>query len=371
MVPPVIEVLRRFLPEYQRSQPALDSARRRAIWAITHCRTPAMGGHLHACEDCNTKEFVCHSCNHRSCPQCGRNATAQWVDRELCKRVGAPYFMVTFTLPSGLREYFFGAHAKRVYDLFFEAAAEALSDMLAIPRFLGAEVCGFTAVLHTWNQRLGFHPHIHCMVPGAGINSAGKVVTVNYPKFLVDSKVLSKAFRTRFLRKFSWLARELGLDPIASVVRHQKWGVDLQACGDGGSAVRYLGTYICRTAISDSRMVASDADTVTYKWKDRKHGNVIREETIPGEEFITRYLRHVLPPGMRAARRYGFCHPAAKRARERIALHTGRPIFIGGFAPLPTKPATPPRKCPCCDQPMQVTIRILPAWRRSRGPPLS
>ena len=138
----VIEVLRRFLPDFLRGRPALNRAQGRAIWAITHCRTAAMGGHLDACEQGCTREFHYHSCNHRSCPQCGRQHTEEWVERELGRRVGAPYFMVTFTLPEQLRGLFFSGAAKEIYDVLFAAAAAALSGTLADPRWLGAVTYG-------------------------------------------------------------------------------------------------------------------------------------------------------------------------------------------------------------------------------------
>ena len=171
MAAAVIDALRRFLPDHLREhRHAMSKAQRRAAWAITHCRTAVMGGHLHACVPCHTREFHFHSCNHRSCPQCGKDATAAWVERELGKRVGAPYFMVTFTLPAELRKLFFTPQAKEIYQLFFAAASSALSDTLANPKWLGAKTSGFTMVLHTWNQQLHFHPHLHCIVPGAGID---------------------------------------------------------------------------------------------------------------------------------------------------------------------------------------------------------
>ena len=134
----VIDVLRRFLPDYLESNPPLSPDQRRAIWAILHCRTPAMGGHLYACEPCAQRAFAYHSCNHKACPQCGRDATRKWVERELGKRVNAPYFMVTFTLPSELRSLFFGPLAKEAYDLFFLAASTALREKLAVKKHLGA-----------------------------------------------------------------------------------------------------------------------------------------------------------------------------------------------------------------------------------------
>ena len=181
----VLGVLRRFLPEFLKTAPPLSSQQRRAIRAITHCRTAAMGGRAFACKGCGHIHFAYHSCNHKACPQCGAQATGRWIQRELGKLVNAPYFLVTFTLPAELRGCFFGPHAKQAYDLFFAAASGALSEKLATDKGLRAQVSGFTAVLHTWNQRMEFHPHIHCLVPGAGLDAQGKPVRVKRPEFLV------------------------------------------------------------------------------------------------------------------------------------------------------------------------------------------
>lgn len=191
MAAAVIDALRRFLPAHVREhRHVMSGAQRRAVWAINHCRRAEMGGHLHACGKCGKREFHFHSCNHRSCPQCGRDATAEWVQRQLGKRVGAPYFMVTFTLPEELRPLFVSLTAKPIYQLFFAAASSALSDILAAPHWLGAATSGFTMILHTWNQRLHFHPHIHAIVPGAGIDATGRVVRVKNGNFLVPQPAL-------------------------------------------------------------------------------------------------------------------------------------------------------------------------------------
>jgi len=371
----VIDVLRRFLPGFRRGNPALTKAQRRAVWAITHCRTAEMGGHLHACDSCGTREFHFHSCNHRSCPQCGKDATAQWIERELGKRVGAPYFMVTFTLPEELRPLFFTPQAKDVYQLFFAAASSALTETLANPRWLGAATSGFTMILHTWNQRLHFHPHIHCIVPGAGIAATGEVVKVKNANFLVPQPVLRKIFRGRFRDGLAALeehqsreAKPFTLTAIDPSVWTQDWGVHLQPFGSGENIIKYLGRYVCRTAIGDSRIVSMTDTHVSFHWKDRANGNAPRVETIEGMEFVKRYLRHVLPRGMRAVRYFGFCHPAAKAKRERIAFHTGRPLLIG---PALVAPEKPPHvvSCPCCGEPMKKLLRLLPAWSQGRAPP--
>jgi hypothetical protein len=363
----VIGALRRFLPEFLREHPAQDRARRRALWALTHCRTAAMGGHVYACTQCGRSEFAYHSCNHRSCPQCGRQATAQWVERELSKRVGAPYFMVTFTLPELLRGLFFTPEAKHSYDLFFSAAAEALSQTLANPRWLGAQRSGFTMILHTWNQRLHFHPHLHCIVPGAGLDAAGRVVAVKSRGFLVPQPVLRAAFRARFREKLADLAGHgTEVPAIDPSVWEADWGVHLQAFGDGRRAIQYLGAYVCRTAIGDSRILSIDEKNVTFSWIDRANGNARRIETVSGVEFVRRYLRHVLPLGLRAIRRHGWCHPAARAKRERIAFHTGATLYIGPVEPPPPKPAW---RCPCCGTPMIALLRLLAPWNRGRAPP--
>jgi len=362
----VIEVVRRFLPLFRRGFPALDEAKRRAIWAITHCRTAVMGGHLDACEAGCTREFHFHSCNHRSCPQCGRERTAEWVERELGKRVGAPYFMVTFTLPEELRGLFFGPAAKEIYDIFFAAAGDALERTLANPRWLGAATHGHTAILHTWNQRLHFHPHLHCIVPGAGLDPYGRVVTVSNANFLVPQPVLRVAFRTAFRARLARLEEEHGSCGVDPGVWEKDWGVHLQPFGDGTRAIQYLGRYVCRGPIGDSRIIGVEDGKVSFRWKDRANGGADRVETVDGVEFVKRYLRHVLPKGMRAVRQYGFCHPAAKAKRGKIAFLTGRPLLIGAAELPPPKPERPPKLCPCCGGPLLFVREIKPLWARAR-----
>ena len=320
-----------------------------------------MGGHLYACGTCAEKHFAHHSCNHRSCPQCGSSATAGWVARELDKRVNAPYFMVTFTLPSELRSLFFGRGAREAYSFFFSASAGALAERLASTRHLGASKSGFTGVLHTWNQQLGFHPHIHYIVPGAGLDKNGQLVKTKSAQFLLPAKLLGRAFRSRFGEQLRKSGREVDPD-----VWTKDWGVHIQPTGTGESAVKYLGTYVCRTAIANSRILSVNDKTVTFRWKDRSRGSAQRISTVSGKEFIARYLRHVLPRGMKAVRYYGFCHPAAKKTRERVRFLAGGQITIGPVAtPAPEETGIP--HCPCCQLPMRKVCALPRAW--SRGPP--
>jgi len=362
VTPTVLGALRRFLPDFLESGPPLSDAQRRAIWAITHCRTPAMGGRAFACGDCHGVRFAWHSCNHKACPQCGRAATARWVQRELGKRVNAPHFLVTFTLPAELRGCLHGPHAGKAHDLFFKAVAGSLSEKLAADKGLRAAVSGFTAVLHTWNQQLGFHPHIHCLVPGCGLDADGRWVRIKKPGFLLYLPHLQCAFRQHVYKLFR--AHGWQVDPA---VWDKDWGVHVQPVGSGASALKYLGAYVAKTAIGDSRIVAVTDDSVTFRWKNRAAGNRVETQTLPGVEFVRRYLRHVLPKGLRSIRYYGFCHPAAKANRLRVQLHSGRVVDPGATHPAPAPPAIAPL-CPGCRQPMIHLLSLASPWRQ-RGPP--
>jgi len=351
------------VPAFLEGGSPLSRQQRRAIWAITHCRTPAMGGRAYACPRCAEVRFAYHSCNHKACPQCGRQATQRWVEREMGKLVNAPYFMVTFTLPSELRECFFGPHARLFYDLFFTASSAALSEKLATQKGFKAAVSGLTAVLHTWNQRLHFHPHIHFLVPGTGLDASGKPVRVKQAEFLVHLPHLQAAFRQHFrrlLREHQWQ-----VDPQAWT---KAWGVHIQPAGSGVSALKYLGRYVARTAIGDSRIRHIGEDSVTFRWKDRSDHNRNKDLTLSGEEFVLRYLRHVLPEGLRSIRYYGFCHPTAKAKRMRVQFHSGVPVAFGATAAPASRTGVHPHRCSKCGGVTRL-LMSFPAPRRGRGPP--
>ena len=362
--PTVLGALRVFLPEFLKTGPPPCPPQRRAIWAITHCRTAALGGRAFACKSCARLHFAYHSCNHKACPQCGARATQQWVERELRKLIDAPYFLVTITLPAELRDCFFGPLAKQAYDLFFSAVAGSLAEKLAGDKAWGAARSGFTAALHTWNQRLEFHPHIHCLVPGAGLNAQSKYVEVKKDNFLVYLPHLQKAFRQHFYRLFK--EHDWSVDPE---VWGKDWGVHIQPAGSGAAALKYLGAYVARTAINDARMVAVTDDSVTFRWKDRSDHDCTKIKTLPGIEFVRRSLRHVLPTGLRSVRYYGFCHPTAKATRLRVQLHSGKTLDFGASVAQATPaPACSNPLCPQCGQAMQLLFSLNP-WHKTRGPP--
>jgi hypothetical protein len=362
--PTVLGVLRAFLPEFLQTGTPLWPPQRRALWAITHCRTAALGGRAFDCQPCQHLHFAYHSCNHKACPQCGALATRRWAEHQQHKLVNAPYFLVTFTLPAQLRDCFLGPLAKPAYDLFFTAASGALAEKLAADKNLLAATNGFTALLHTWNQRLEFHPHIHCLVPGAGLDAQGHYVQVKTPDYLLFLPHLQSAFRQHFYQALK--AHDWQVDPQ---VWSKDWGVHIQPAGSGVAAVRYLSTYVARTAIHDARMVALTDKEVSFLWKDRSDHNRTKLQTLSGVEFVRRYLRHVLPTGLRSVRYYGFCHPTAKASRLRVQLFSGKTVEFGAPAPWPSPaPACSTPLCPRCGQPMRLIAALSP-WHKTRGPP--
>jgi hypothetical protein len=220
-----------------------------------------------------------------------------------------------------------------------------------------------TAVLHTWNQKLLFHPHIHFIVPGAGLDAHGKMCRVKNANFLVHRPVLQAAFKQAFYNELK--KREWQVDPA---VWRKDWGINIQACGSGASAIKYLGAYVARTAIGDSRIVEIDDTHVTFRWKDREDGGRQKLEKLEGVEFTKRYLRHVLPPKMHSVRHYGFCHPAAKKNLERVRFLTGIPLIIQADAPSQDSRPKSGWMCPCCGKRM-LLVAMHPRSKRASPAP--
>lgn len=364
-----------------KGDPPLNKQQRRAVWAITHCRTVTLGGHRYTCESCGKDHYQYHSCNHRSCPQCGRLDTAKWVVRQMQKRIdGATYYMVTFTLPCELRSLFFGPFAKTAFDLFFKASSAALKEKLTNPKYLGAATSGFIGVLHTWDQKLLFHPHIHYIVPATGIDSDGQVIISKGNKYLVNIDRLKGAFRDHLKRLLA--DHQCDIDPQVWRMSSHKWAINIQSFGDGKNAIKYLGRYVCRTAIGDSRILCITDTHVTFSHKDRTTGKQLTT-TITGIEFVKRYLRHVLPPKLRSIRYSGFMHPAASKNHQRIVEHHTQLQINSGALSTASEKRDPQLEalldralqkpvCSECDKEMVLTARLSPTHLqrpKPRGPP--
>ena len=352
-------LLRRFLPEYLR-RTVLTPAQARAARAILHCRTPAMGGHLHHCPDCSLRRFLYHSCNHRSCPPLWRSRHRRVGRPRACPARKRSLLHGHLHPPAAAARCLCRPRRSRRLSRLFAAASQALREVLANPRWLGARHSGFTMVLHTWNQQLHFHPHIHAIVPGTGEAAEGRVGTVKSSAFLVPQPVLRARFRNLIRQLCGHLTAAPGND---HPVWQEDWGVDIRPFGDGANIVRYLGAYVCRTAIGDSRISGFHEDSVTFSWTDRSRGNAKRTLRLTAEQFLARYLRHVAPRGLRTIRRYGFLHPASHKRQQRIAFHTGIAL-LELDPPADSSPTDHHHPlCPCCGKPMRRVGSIPPAWK--------
>ena len=347
------EILRRHWPAYRaKFGNAIPPAPRRAVAAILSCRTPQRGGQLFAC-DCGALHYAYHSCGHRACPQCGQGHAKDWATRQENKLLPAPYFLVTFTVPEELREVM-RSHAQELYAALFRESAGALHDV-ALSK-LGVQP-GFTGVLHTWTRQLIFHPHVHYLVPGGGLTPDGRRwKRVADSQYFLPQAVLAARFKNRLRR---WLEREHQelLKQIPARAWRQAWVVDVQPVGRGHSALRYLAAYVQKTALSAARLLACDEHTVTFTHQDRATGQTKRLR-LSGEEFLRRFLQHVLPTGFQRVRHYGWLSPAAtKRWQRRHALLDWQPAAPPNAAPAP---CWAPR-CPRCQKPM----RLLGTFARS------
>jgi len=317
-----------------------------AIDAIRRCRTPQAGQLLVQCFDCGHTTWRFLSCGHRSCPQCQNYETSLWLDRQQEKLLPVDYFMATFTLPYELRSLAWD-HQSLVYNLLFACACSTLKDFGLNPNKLGADI-GMTAVLHTHNRRLDYHPHVHVVVPGGGVDKAKKQWKKKKCKYLFNEFALAKVFRARFLQA----STNAGLCLPHSVPL--KWVVDCKHAGRGPSALKYLSRYLYRGVIGETNILSNRDGIVTFKYLESRTGKT-RYRTAKGEDFLWLVLQHVLPKGLRRARDYGFLHGNAKKLLSLVQL------LLQVLIQAASRRARPAFKCPICQAPMQIRAIGRPA----------
>jgi hypothetical protein len=338
----------------------------RAMRDIERCRTPALGGHLWACDrDCGHLRFRYHSCRNRSCPKCDSHRTRRWVETQRSRALACSTFLLTFTLPEEIRAVA-RSHQKTVYRILFDAAAASLLRLFADPKFLGGRP-GVLAVLHTWTRALVFHPHVHMLVTAGGLSPDGTAWRgPRHPRFLVPGYVLSALFRKKVQRAF----RRAGLlDQVPPEVWGKQWVVHLQHAGSGERVLEYLGRYVFRIALPNSRLQRFENGEVTFRYRENDSGKV-RRCTLPAGEFLRRFLQHVLPRGFPKVRRYGLYAPSCKRDLERArSLLAARDPDPAPTNPPPTGTPDPPKerapddRCPACGLGRMRIIETLPAAR--------
>jgi predicted RNA-binding Zn-ribbon protein involved in translation (DUF1610 family) len=350
------EILRRHWPAYrQEFALKLLPSYRRAVAAILRCRTAALGGQLYRCPDCAGLHYAYHSCNHRACPQCGHHEATDWIGRQQAHLLPVPYFLVTFTVPGALRPWI-RSHQKLWYNALFSHSSGALADIAADPKRLGAQL-GFLGVLQTWTRDLRYHPHVHYLVAGGGLSADQlRWVRVADPQFLLPQAVLAARFRSRLKNGLRQHHPQLFAQVPPSVWR-QGWITDVTPVGSGQSALKYLSAYIYKTAITAQRLVACDAQSVTFNYRDSQTGQW-RLCRLPAQRFLHRFLQHILPAGFQRVRYFGWLAPAARQRRVRI----GSLLDWKAPPPPPKVPLAPPL-CLVCQVPMILLAQL------ARAPP--
>jgi hypothetical protein len=350
-MPTVADVLRRYGGQYlERFGATMPGEHKKVLHAITACRTGELGTVLYACQSCGKIHAIGRSCGNRHCPTCQRHKTEAWLEKQTDRLLPCPYFLVTFTLPAELRA-LARSHQRVIYAALFEASSEALRALAADPKFVGTVRLGFFGVLHTWGRTLEYHPHVHYVVPGGGINEDGSRWLPSRADFLVPVKALSILFRAKFR---DILARERLLHLVDSAAWRRDWVVNSQAAGDGRISLRYLTPYVFRVAIGNHRIVSYDDGKVIFSYR-RVGSNRPRKMTLDAMEFLRRYLQHVLPAGFQKVRHYGFLSSGSGIAIEAVrwlvtVYNAAMFVLLAKRDEKPT--AQPVPRCPACGGPM-------------------
>jgi hypothetical protein len=336
---------------------------RKALRDIGACRTAALGGHIEQCDGCSHEVIAFNSCRNRSCPKCQSTARDKWLAERAKELLPVPYCHVVFTVPESLAMLIL-QNAQLVYGLLFRAVSQTLLEIAADPQHLGAQI-GFLAVLHTWSQNLLHHPHIHCVVPAGGLAPDGSCWIRCRPKFFLPVKVLSRLFRGKFLAllrdafargklqfhgKLAPLRYPVQFHAALCPLKDIEWVVYAKPPFGGPEYVlKYLARYTHRVAISNGRLLSLENGRVTFRWRDSKDNNQIKEMTLDAVEFIRRFLLHILPSGFVKIRHFGFL--SNRRRKAALALCRERlPQPVASAVPILSErqQAAVERRCPVC-----------------------
>src|SRR5215469_11465199 len=370
---------------YRRSRKWFTWLHLKILTAIVCCRTSTLGGHIDECSRCGYRAISFNSCRNRHCPTCQSNARDRWIEARGRELLPVPYAHVVFTLPRPLAQLAL-QNKSEIYGLLFRASAETLLRVARDERHLGAEI-GFFSVLHSWNQQLLHHPHVHCVVPAGGLSPDHTRWIAPRAGFFLPVRVLSRVFRGKFMAGLRELHATGKLDfhgslagltapgAFAALLRglfHSEWVVYCKRpFGGAEHALRYLGCYTHRVAISNHRLVALEDGEVVFRWRDSAHHNKKRLMRLALDEFLRRFFLHVLPPGFVRIRHFGFL--AHRRRAKLLPL-----CFALLAATAPSQPVSGTSKgdiprplwtCPQCGGPMGMVERFTAADLRWRAPP--
>jgi hypothetical protein len=331
LAPEVADIFRAHGPAWRQAQQGhLSLGQLKVMSAIEQCRSAALGGHVLRCEGCGTDQIAYNSCRNRHCPKCQGSAARRWLEARQAELLPVAYYHVVFTLPAPIAAIAY-QNKTVIYGLLFDVAAETLLRIAADPKHLGARI-GATLVLHTWGSALTHHPHVHGIVPGGGLSAHGERWIGCRPGFFLPVRVLSRLFRRRFLEELDHVHRTGRLQlfgehaALADARTFARWLAPLRQCEwvvyakrpfAGPEAVlAYLSRYTHRVALSNSRLISMDERGITFRWKDYRATAKVRHQTMTlrPEEFMRRFLLHVLPAGFHRIRHYGLLANGSRKA---------------------------------------------------------
>jgi hypothetical protein len=355
----------RMLPSHQR-----------VMRDILECRTAALGGHVRQCDRCDEVQYSYHSCRNRHCPKCHAEQTERWLESWRSRLLTCPYFLLTFTLPEELRPLAL-SHQKLIYGILMKSAAAALLKLARDSRYLGARPA-MIAVLHTWTRAMLYHPHVHLLVTGGGLaapNGQARWLESRNPAFLFPDRALSVIFRAKVRDAIEHAGL---LDLKARRAWRHRWVVHCKHAGNGEKVLEYIGRYVHRIAIANSRLESYANGQVTFRYRDNTSGE-IKHCTVIAEEFIRRFLQHVLPQGFVKVRSYGLysnsSKPALETARSLLGRSTSTEHTVDhhdlSTNARDTEPANP--ICPACRVGRMIVIttlaRMPTSCANARAPP--
>jgi hypothetical protein len=358
------DIFRQYGPAYrQKYASRIPITHLKAMQAIEQCRTEALGGQVYGCTACGETRYSYHSCRNRHCPKCQNEKAQAWLEKQQDLLLPVPYFLLTFTLPAGFNEVA-RSHQRRFYDLLFKSSAASAQQLAQDPRWIGGQI-GMIGVLHTWGRNLAYHPHIHYLVPAGAWRDAEKIWVPARHDFLLPVRALSRVFRGKLqeaLRRTDYYLR------IPANVWQQKWVVHCEGVGSGLHALKYLAPYIFRVALSNNRLLKMENDRVTFRYRATETG-AEKRSSLGAQQFIHRFLQHVLPKGFVKVRYYGFF--AATHRTRLLSLRQQLGTSPAPISSEETRPETtqaqalPKFLCPHCGQPMLFQRTLPPTLCRS------
>jgi putative transposase/transposase-like zinc-binding protein len=365
------DLVRQYGPAYHAKYAnRLLPSHQRALRDIAQCRTAALGGQVYTCAQCDQVVHRYHCCRNRHCPKCQHEQAQQWLAQQQALLLPAPYFLLTFTLPAALPP-IARRHQRLIYDVLFRASAAATQQLAQDPRFIGGQL-GLVGVLHSWTRDLRYHPHVHYLVPAEGLAADGVTWHPARRNFLLPVKALSRLVRGHFRDA---VQKTPAFTEIPADVWTHDWVVHCKPVGTGQTALKYLAPYIFRVALSHRRLVKLANDQVTFCYTDAASRQT-KFCTLPAEQFLHRFLQHVLPKGFVKVRYYGFFAPSARPRLAALQQQLGQratetlsPTDHAAVTPLANPQLPEPRRsgaevpCPVCGQAMQVRSLLRPSAR--------